>query len=59
MYSCVSNRSKRGRSNETITGADIVVLTVKIGAPALLVRPDDFLGWRADTLPRSPADELR
>jgi putative polyketide hydroxylase len=26
---------------------------------ALLVRPDDFVGWRADTLPRSPADELR
>jgi putative polyketide hydroxylase len=26
---------------------------------ALLVRPDDFVGWRADTPPRSPADELR
>jgi putative polyketide hydroxylase len=26
---------------------------------ALLVRPDDFVGWRADTLPRSPADELQ
>jgi putative polyketide hydroxylase len=26
---------------------------------AMLVRPDDFVGWRADTLPRSPADELR
>jgi putative polyketide hydroxylase len=26
---------------------------------ALLVRPDDFVGWRADTLPRLPADELR
>jgi putative polyketide hydroxylase len=26
---------------------------------ALLVRPDDFVGWRAHTLPRSPADELR
>jgi putative polyketide hydroxylase len=26
---------------------------------ALLVRPDDFVGWRADTLPRSPVDELR
>ncbi len=26
---------------------------------ALLVRPDDFVGWRADTVPRSPADELR
>jgi len=25
---------------------------------ALLVRPDDFVAWRADTLPRSPADEL-
>jgi putative polyketide hydroxylase len=25
---------------------------------ALLVRPDDFVGWRADALPRSPADEL-
>jgi PAS domain-containing protein len=25
---------------------------------ALLVRPDDFVGWRADTLPQSPADEL-
>jgi hypothetical protein len=25
---------------------------------ALLVRPDDFVGWRADTLPPSPADEL-
>jgi putative polyketide hydroxylase len=25
---------------------------------ALLVRPDDFVGWRADTLPRSPSDEL-
>jgi putative polyketide hydroxylase len=26
---------------------------------ALLVRPDDFVGWRAATLPRSPADDLR
>jgi putative polyketide hydroxylase len=26
---------------------------------ALLVRPDDFVGWRADSLPRSPSDELR
>jgi putative polyketide hydroxylase len=26
---------------------------------ALLVRPDDFVGWRADTMPRSPTDELR
>jgi putative polyketide hydroxylase len=26
---------------------------------ALLVRPDDFVGWRADSLPRSPADQLR
>ena len=26
---------------------------------ALLVRPDDFVGWRADTLPKSPTDELR
>jgi putative polyketide hydroxylase len=26
---------------------------------ALLVRPDDFVGWRADTLPGSPEDELR
>jgi putative polyketide hydroxylase len=26
---------------------------------ALLVRPDDIVGWRADTLPGSPADELR
>jgi putative polyketide hydroxylase len=26
---------------------------------ALLVRPDDFVGWRADALPRSPVDELR
>jgi putative polyketide hydroxylase len=26
---------------------------------ALLVRPDDFVGWRADTLPPSPIDELR
>jgi putative polyketide hydroxylase len=25
---------------------------------ALLVRADDFVGWRADTLPRSPTDEL-
>ena len=25
---------------------------------ALLVRPDDFVGWRADALPRSPDDEL-
>jgi hypothetical protein len=25
----------------------------------LLVRSDDFVGWRADTLPRSPTDELR
>jgi putative polyketide hydroxylase len=25
---------------------------------ALLVRPDDFVGWRADSLPSSPADEL-
>jgi putative polyketide hydroxylase len=25
---------------------------------ALLVRPDDFVGWRTDTLSRSPADEL-
>jgi putative polyketide hydroxylase len=25
---------------------------------ALLVRPDDFVGWRADTIPRSPADAL-
>jgi hypothetical protein len=26
---------------------------------ALLVRSDHFVGWRADTLPRSPTDELR
>jgi putative polyketide hydroxylase len=26
---------------------------------AILVRPDDFVGWRADTLPRSPDEELR
>ena len=26
---------------------------------ALLVRPDDFVGWRAEALPASPADELR
>lgn len=26
---------------------------------ALLVRPDDFVGWRAGTLPKSPTDELR
>jgi putative polyketide hydroxylase len=26
---------------------------------ALLVRPDDFVGWRAATLPQSPADDLR
>jgi hypothetical protein len=25
---------------------------------ALLVRPDDFVGWRAATLPQSPADDL-
>lgn len=25
---------------------------------ALLVRPDDFVAWRADKLPRSPGDEL-
>lgn len=25
---------------------------------ALLVRPDDFVAWRADELPRSPGDEL-
>ena len=25
---------------------------------ALLVRPDDFVGWQADALPRSPTDEL-
>jgi putative polyketide hydroxylase len=26
---------------------------------ALLVRPDDFVGWRSATLPQSPADDLR
>jgi hypothetical protein len=26
---------------------------------ALLVRPDDFIGWRADELPTDPAHELR
>jgi putative polyketide hydroxylase len=26
---------------------------------ALLVRPDDFVGWRADRLPESPEDDLR
>jgi putative polyketide hydroxylase len=26
---------------------------------ALLLRPDDFVGWRTDALPASPADELR
>jgi putative polyketide hydroxylase len=26
---------------------------------ALLVRPDDFVGWRAATLPQSPEDDLR
>jgi hypothetical protein len=25
---------------------------------ALLVRPDDFVGWRADKLPRSPRTDL-
>jgi putative polyketide hydroxylase len=36
-----------------------VRLTGLSPAAALLVRPDDFVGWRADTLPQSPADELR
>ena len=26
---------------------------------ALLVRPDDFIGWRAEQLPEEPAAELR
>ena len=26
---------------------------------ALLVRPDDFVGWRADELPGDPEGELR
>jgi hypothetical protein len=26
---------------------------------ALLVRPDDFVGWRADRLPADPERELR
>jgi hypothetical protein len=26
---------------------------------ALLVRPDDFVGWRADELPSDPESELR
>jgi putative polyketide hydroxylase len=26
---------------------------------ALLVRPDDFVGWRAQTLPAAPERELR
>ena len=26
---------------------------------ALLVRPDDFVGWRSANLPRSPAEDLR
>jgi putative polyketide hydroxylase len=26
---------------------------------ALLVRPDDFVGWRADVLPQSPENDLR
>jgi hypothetical protein len=26
---------------------------------ALLVRPDDFVGWRADELPDDPEGELR
>ena len=26
---------------------------------ALLVRPDDFVGWRAEALPESPEEELR
>jgi putative polyketide hydroxylase len=34
-------------------------LTGLLPDAALLVRPDDFVGWRADTLPRSPTDELR
>ena len=25
---------------------------------ALLVRPDDFVAWRADQLPHSPEDDL-
>jgi hypothetical protein len=28
-------------------------------AGALLVRPDDFVGWRADELPADPEGELR
>jgi putative polyketide hydroxylase len=29
------------------------------GDGALLVRPDDFVGWRAETLPAAPESELR
>ena len=29
------------------------------GEGALLVRPDDFVGWRAETLPAAPESELR
>jgi putative polyketide hydroxylase len=36
-----------------------VQLTGLLPEAALLVRPDGFVGWRADTLPRSPADELQ
>jgi putative polyketide hydroxylase len=30
-----------------------------VGGGALLVRPDDFVGWRADRLPADPESELR
>lgn len=34
-------------------------LTGLSATAALLVRPDDFVAWRAETLPESPARELR
>ena len=36
-----------------------VAVTGLAAEGALLVRPDDFIGWRAEELPRDPADELR
>jgi putative polyketide hydroxylase len=47
--------------NETIRDPDgaWAQLTGLSPEAALLVRPDDFVAWRADTLFQSPADELR
>jgi putative polyketide hydroxylase len=49
-----------GRSGDAVdSGAAWAQLTGLASGGALLVRPDDFIGWRSEGLPADPQQELR